>query len=80
MPSVQAEPWEDQHKVTLLLEVNPKQIGQLFRDWHAVVDVTDVRAGAPLKEAAAAAGENWGGTPHPSASVLGREPSQSASA
>ena len=30
------------HTATLLLEVNAKQIGQLCRDWHAIVDVTDV--------------------------------------
>jgi acetolactate synthase small subunit len=50
MPYVQAEPAEHKHQVTLLLDVNPKQIGQLYRDWHAVVDVIDVRAGAPVKE------------------------------
>jgi len=31
------------YKVTLLLDVNPKQVGQLRRDWYAIVDVTDVR-------------------------------------
>ena len=51
LPYVQAEPVEHTHKVTLLLEVNPKQVGQLCRDWNAVVDVIDVRAGAQLKEA-----------------------------
>lgn len=50
LPYVQAEPADDIHTLTLLLELNPKQVGQLFRDWRAVVDVTDVRAGAPLKE------------------------------
>ncbi|PYY06248.1 MAG: hypothetical protein DMG69_24005 [Acidobacteria bacterium] len=50
LPYVQAEPVEHTHKVTLLLEVNPKQVGQLCRDWNAVVDVIDVRAGAQLKE------------------------------
>jgi len=42
LPYVQAEPAEHKHRVTLLLDVNPKQIGQLYRDWHAVVDVVDV--------------------------------------
>jgi acetolactate synthase regulatory subunit len=35
------------HRADLLLEVNPKQIGQLCRDWHAIVDVTDVRVSTP---------------------------------
>ena len=38
------------YRVDLLLEVNPKQIGQLCRDWHAIVDVTDVRVGTPTPE------------------------------
>ena len=52
IPYVQAEPVEHTHLVTLLLEVNPKQVGQLCRDWHAIVDVTHVRAGVPLREQA----------------------------
>jgi acetolactate synthase small subunit len=50
MPYVQAEPEEHTHKVTLLLDVNAKQVGQLYRDWRAVVDVVDVRAGAPIAD------------------------------
>jgi acetolactate synthase small subunit len=49
-------------RADLLLEVTPKQIGQLCRDWHAIVDVTDVRFGPPTQEmleSAALAG------PHP---------------
>ena len=42
IPYVQAEPNGHDHKITLMLEVNPKQIGQLSRDWYAVVDVIDV--------------------------------------
>jgi hypothetical protein len=38
------------HRADLLLEVNPKQIGQLCRDWHAIVDVTNVTVGAPTPE------------------------------
>jgi acetolactate synthase small subunit len=34
---------EQTYKVTVLLDVNPKQVGQLRRDWHAIMDVTDVR-------------------------------------
>jgi acetolactate synthase small subunit len=50
LPYVQAEPAEHAHKVTLLLDVNAKQVGQLCRDWHAIVDVMDVRPGIPIKE------------------------------
>ena len=32
--------------VTMLLEVTHKQIGQLYREWYAIVDVVDVRSGA----------------------------------
>jgi acetolactate synthase small subunit len=67
MPYVQANPADRDHAVTLLLEVSPKQIGQLCRDWHAIVDVTDVRAGVPFTVTAHPAGE-WT-TPHPPASV-----------
>jgi len=42
----QAESNEPTCKVTLLLEVNAKQVGQLRRDWYAIVDVTDVRMGS----------------------------------
>src|SRR5438093_8068528 len=52
------------HRVDLLLEVNPKQIGQLCRDWHAIVDVTDARAGAPVKDAIDPTCD-WVATPHP---------------
>ncbi len=39
----QASPDDKTYKVTLLLEVNAKQVGQLRRDWYAIIDVTDVR-------------------------------------
>ena len=52
MPYVKAEPAEHLHELTLLLDVTLKQMGQLCRDWHAVVDVVDVRSGLPLKDAA----------------------------
>jgi acetolactate synthase small subunit len=70
MPYVQAEPAEHTHKLTLLLDVNAKQIGQLCRDWHAVVDVINVRAGAPLKDAAGYDAA-WAATPHPPAATGG---------
>ena len=78
MPYVQAEPWEHTHKVTLLLEVNPKQAGQLCRDWHAIVDVIEVRAGAPLKEGLDH-NQIWTPAPHPPApAVLPGEASRQA--
>jgi acetolactate synthase small subunit len=67
LPYVQAEPAEHTHKVTLLLDVNAKQVGQLCRDWRAVVDVVDVRPGALLKEAFDYSG-TWA-TAHPPASA-----------
>ena len=63
IPYVQAEPIEHTHQVTLLLEVTPKQVGQLCRDWNAVVDVIHVRTAAPLKEQA------WVNVPLPPAMV-----------
>jgi acetolactate synthase small subunit len=42
LPSVQAEPAENDHRATLLLEVNPKQVGQLYREWYAIADVIHV--------------------------------------
>jgi len=50
LPYVQAEPVDHAHKVTLLVEASAKQLGQLCRDWRAIVDVMDVRLGAPIKE------------------------------
>jgi acetolactate synthase small subunit len=67
MPYVQANPAEREHAVTLLLEVSPKQIGQLCRDWHAIVDVTEVRAGVPFSVTINAPAE-WV-APHPPSSV-----------
>ena len=37
-------------RADLLLEVTPKQIGQLCRDWYAIVDVTEVKYGTPSSE------------------------------
>ena len=44
-PSVLAEAAERDHQVTLALDVNPKQVGQLYREWYAIADVTHVRSG-----------------------------------
>jgi acetolactate synthase small subunit len=69
IPYVQAEPTEQGHRVTLLLEVNGKQVGQLFRDWNAVVDVFDVKAGVPAKEGAHHTA-TWATAPHPPANAI----------
>ena len=34
LPVVQAEPAEHDHQVTLALDVNQKQVGQLYREWY----------------------------------------------
>jgi acetolactate synthase small subunit len=77
LPYVQAEPAEHAHKVTMLMDVNPKQVGQLCRDWRAIVDVMDVRPGAPIKEL-------WDhahlGIPYPPESVVTIENARSATA
>jgi acetolactate synthase small subunit len=77
IPYVQAEPTEQGHRVTLLLDVNPKQIGQLFRDWNGVVDVIDVKAGAPAKEGTIHA-PAWATAPHPPASSIRTEAAATA--
>ena len=50
MPYVQACADGHGQRASLLLDVNTKQIGQLCRDWYAIVDVMDVRVGAPTAE------------------------------
>lgn len=46
LPAVHAEAAEREHQATLLLEVNQKQIGQLYREWYAIPDVIYVGSGA----------------------------------
>jgi acetolactate synthase small subunit len=60
IPSVNAKPADRDHQVTLSLEVNPKQVGQLYREWYSIVDVIHVGAGAEITE--------WS-TPHPPAGI-----------
>jgi len=60
IPSVHAEPAEQDHQVTLALDVNQKQVGQLYREWYSIADVTHVRSGA--------AHTAWT-SPHPPAGV-----------
>lgn len=43
LTSVHAEYAGHDYAVTLLLEVTPKQIGQLHREWYGIVDVIHVR-------------------------------------
>jgi len=75
MPYVHSAPNGHTHRADLLLEVNPKQIGQLCRDWHAIVDVTDVRVGVPTPEMLEAAADFSGPQPAASAGANGRSSS-----
>ena len=65
IPFVQAEPAEHDHQVTLALEVNQKQVGQLYREWYSIADV--IRVGSGAAHAAA-----WT-APHPPAGVTMEE-------
>jgi acetolactate synthase small subunit len=62
-PSVLAAPAGTEHVATLTLEVNAKQVGQLYREWYAITDVLDVRSNASVQESDGA----WA-TPYPPAS------------
>ena len=46
LPLVYAEPGDGEHRVTLALEVNQKQVGQLYREWYSIADVIHVGSGA----------------------------------
>jgi acetolactate synthase small subunit len=70
LPSVYAEAAGQDHAVTLTLEVSQKQIGQLSREWYAIVDVIEVRSSAWLREHEEHAAQ-WG--PHPPASATAAE-------
>lgn len=59
--SVHADAADTGHEVILALEVNPKQTGQLYREWYAIPDVIKVRS--------AAAHEAEWTTAHPPAGV-----------
>jgi len=65
LPVVQAEPAEQGHQVTLALDVNPKQVGQLCREWYSIADVTHVGSGA--------AHSGFRALPHPPAAVSHEE-------
>jgi acetolactate synthase small subunit len=64
LTSVHAEYAGQDHAVTLMLQVTHKQIGQLYREWYAIVDVIEVRSNAALRSEAEAAF-----APHPPASA-----------
>src|ERR1700752_4344098 len=64
LTSVHAEYAGQDHAGTLLLQVTQKQTGQLYREWHAIVDVIEVRSNAIPREHEQAA---W--APHPPASA-----------
>jgi acetolactate synthase small subunit len=68
IPYVQAESNGHDHKVTLMLEVNPKQVGQLSRDWYAVVDVIDVHTAICVQNSGDLAEKAR--LPHPPAAVM----------
>jgi acetolactate synthase small subunit len=61
MPSVQAASSGRDHLVTVMLDVNSKQVGQLYREWYAIADVIYVGSGS-------AHAAEWTG-PHPVAGV-----------
>ncbi len=46
LPVVHAEPAEHDHQITLALDVNQKQVGQLYREWYSIADVIKVSSGA----------------------------------
>jgi acetolactate synthase small subunit len=60
LTSVVAEAVEQDHQVTLALDVNAKQVGQLYREWYSIADVTHVGSSAVPAE--------WTGS-HPPAGV-----------
>jgi acetolactate synthase small subunit len=65
LTTVHAEYAGQDHIATLLLDVTQKQIGQLYREWYAIVDVTEVRSTAARAHGDAA----WAAHPPASESV-----------
>jgi acetolactate synthase small subunit len=71
LPVVHAEPAEHDHQVTLALEVNQKQVGQLYREWYGIADVIHVRSEHVSSEqvsSGTAHAAQWT-APHPPAGV-----------
>jgi acetolactate synthase small subunit len=65
--TVEAGPADRDHKATVQLEVNAKQVGQLTRDWYAIVDVIDVHAAIAVETPGDLRASRL---PHPPANVL----------
>lgn len=72
LTTVHAEYAGQNHIVTMLLDVSHKQIGQLYREWHGIVDVMEVRSTAARVHEEAA----W--APHPPASETAAQQSARA--
>ncbi len=70
--SVHAECAGRDYLATLLLEVSPKQAGQLLREWNSIMDVVQVHSSAALHESV------WAPLPPLSASVAERSSAASA--
>ncbi len=51
LPYVHAESTGDVHQVTLRVAVNPKQLGQLYREWGVCPDVIEIREPTVVVEA-----------------------------
>ena len=73
LTSVHAEYAGQDHAVTLLLEVTHKQIGQLYREWHSIVDVLEARSSTVLHQPEEPA---WGA--HPPSAETGAQQSARA--
>ncbi len=50
LSSVHAEYAGQDHLATMLLDVSQKQVGQLYREWNAIVDVIHVHSSTALHE------------------------------
>ena len=72
LPLVQAEAAGHDHQVMLALDVNQKQVGQLYREWYSITDVIHVGSGAVHAE-------TWS-SPHPPAGVAIEEARSAARA
>jgi acetolactate synthase small subunit len=70
MSYLQAMPSGDAFEVRILLDVTEKQSAQLYRDWHATVDVLDVTSMLALEEGWAA-GVDAGAHMPPASTGLG---------
>jgi acetolactate synthase regulatory subunit len=70
--SVHAEAAGEEHLASLLLEVNAKQVGQLFREWYSIADVVDVRTGAALHPHSETAA-TWTGAHPPASEGIGEQ-------